>query len=143
MTSKKKRISTSAAKAKGRRLQQWVCQKVSDISGIPWGKDELIRSREMGQSGTDICVIGEAAVVFPYATECKNQEKWSLPEWIKQAKENQKDKLDWLLVCKKNHHEPIVVMDAEHFFDLYCELLECRERNKSRLNDIGLKEKKE
>ena len=53
-------IKTSSAKAKGRSLQQWVCQKISDLLNIPWGKDELIASREMGQSGVDIRLIGEA-----------------------------------------------------------------------------------
>ena len=54
----KRRIKPSSAKAKGRSLQQWVCQKISDLLGIEWGKDELIASREMGQSGTDIRLLG-------------------------------------------------------------------------------------
>ncbi len=115
---KKKKIQPSSAKAKGRSLQQWVCQKISDLTGLPWGKDELIASREMGQSGTDIRLVGEAKEKFPFSVECKYQENWSLPSWIKQAKANQMEGTDWLLIIRKNHMEPIVVMDANRFFEL-------------------------
>lgn len=117
----KMRISNSSAKAKGRRLQQWTCQKISDFLGIPWGKDELIASREMGQSGTDIRLLGEAQKRFPYSIECKYQETWSVLAWIEQAKQNQKEGTEWLLVLKKNRINPVVVVDAEHFFDLWKE----------------------
>ena len=80
---KKKRIKISSAKAKGRNLQKWVCGKISKLLNIPWGKDELIASREMGQSGTDVRLIGEALEKFPYSVECKWQETWSIPAWVK------------------------------------------------------------
>jgi len=114
----KKRISVQSAKAKGRRLQQWMMRKISELTGIPCGKDELIASREMGQSGTDVRLIGKAQEAFPWSVECKYQETWSIPKWIKQAKENQKKGTDWLLVIKRNQHEPIIVFDAEVFFYL-------------------------
>jgi hypothetical protein len=117
----KMRISNSSAKAKGRRLQQWTCQKISDFLGIPWGKDELIASREMGQAGTDVRLLGEAQKRFPYSIECKYQETWSVLAWIEQAKQNQKEGTEWLLVLKKNRINPVVVVDAEHFFDLWKE----------------------
>lgn len=114
----KRRIKPSSAKAKGRSLQQWVCQKISDLLGIEWGKDELIASREMGQAGTDVRLLGEAQKRFPYSVECKYQETWSVLAWIEQAKQNQKEGTDWLLVIRKNRIDPVVVMDADRFFDL-------------------------
>lgn len=111
-------MKVSSAKAKGRRLQQWAMRQISKLTGIPCGKDELIASREMGQSGTDVRLIGKAQQAFPYSVECKYQETWSIPAWIKQAKENQKEGTEWLLFIKKNHHEEIVVLDAEVFFKL-------------------------
>lgn len=119
MTKKKKKIKVSSAKNKGRKLQQWVMQKVSDITGIKCGKDELIRSREMGQSGTDVVLIGIAKEKFPFSIECKWQETWSVPAFIRQAKENHEEGTDWLLFLRRNRHEEVVVMDAEAFFDLY------------------------
>lgn len=118
----KRRIKTASAKAKGRALQQWTCQKISELLGLPWGKDELIASREASQAGTDIRLIGEAQKRFPYSVECKSQETWALPAWIKQAQNNQIEGTDWLLVCKRRREKPVVVMDAERFFDLLKEL---------------------
>ena len=115
---KKKRIKTSSAKAKGRTLQQWACLKISDLLNIPWGKDELISSREMGQAGTDVRLIGEAQKRFPFSVECKCQETWSFPSWIKQARSNQKKGTDWLLIVNKNYYAPVVTMDAAKFFEL-------------------------
>lgn len=112
------KIKPSSAKAKGRHLQQWACEKVSQLLGIPWGKDELIACREMGQPGTDVRLIGEAQERFPFSVECKWQEAWSLPTWIRQAQANQKPGTDWLLVVKKNRLRPVIVMDAERFFAL-------------------------
>jgi len=114
----KKRISVQSAKAKGRRLQQWMMRKISELTGIPCGKDELIASREMGQSGTDVRLIGKAQKMFPWAVECKYQETWSIPKWIVQAKENQKKGTNWMLVVKRNQHEPIIILDADIFFSL-------------------------
>jgi len=114
----KRRIKPSSAKAKGRSLQQWVCQRISDLLGIPWGKDELISSREMGQSGTDVRLIGEAQERFPFSVECKNQETWAIPQWIRQAQANQKEGTHWLLIAKRNRTKPVVIMDAKAFFNL-------------------------
>ena len=114
----KKRITVSSAKAKGRRLQQLVAQKVSDLLGIPHGKDELIQSREMGQSGTDVKLIGEAKERFKFSIECKAQESWSIHDWIDQAKGNKITGTDWLLVAKRSGSEPVAVMDLDTFFRL-------------------------
>lgn len=118
MSSKKRRITVKSAKAKGRKFQQFVAERISVFTGIPFGKDELIRSREMGQSGVDIVLLGRALDLFPFSVEAKNQEKISLWAWIKQAKENQKEGTDWLLFCKRNREDPIVVMDMGVFFKI-------------------------
>ena len=114
----KKRISVKSAKAKGRKFQQLIASKVSDLLDIPWGKDELIRSREGAQSGTDVVIIGQAKERFPYSIECKAVEKWSIHQFIKQAKANQEGGTDWLLFCKRNLEDPIVIMDVGVFFNL-------------------------
>jgi len=120
----KKTISVASKKAKARRLQDWTAKQIAKLLSCDWGKDCVVASREMGQSGTDIRLIGEAQEKFNYSVECKNQETWSLPAWIKQAKANQKENTNWLLVCKRNHHEPIVVLDATVFFGILKQLLE-------------------
>lgn len=116
--SKKKPISIASRKAKARTAQNWVAQKISDLIGYVWGKDELIAAREMGQSGVDIRLIGEAKEDFPWSVECKNNETINLYSAIKQAKDNQMNGTDWLVILKKNKHDYVAVLDAEVFFDL-------------------------
>lgn len=111
-------IQVSSAKAKGRELQKWTCQKISDLIGLAWGPDEMIASREGCQNGTDVRLVGPAKDLFPFSVECKWQETWSVLPWIEQARTNQLPGTDWLLVMKKSRIKPVVVMDAERFFEL-------------------------
>ena len=116
-------MKTSSCKAKGRKLQQYVAEQISNILSIPWGKDELIRSRGMGQSGVDVVLVGEAKEKFPWSVECKNTQKLNLWDAIGQARDNQLDGTDWLLCVKKNHESPVVVMDSMIFFKLWSRYL--------------------
>ena len=112
-------MKTSSCKAKGRKLQQYVAEQISNILDIPWGADELIRSREMAQSGVDVVLLDKAKTQFPWSVECKNTEKLNLWDAIKQARDNQQDGTDWLLCVKKNHESPVVVIDSMIFFKLW------------------------
>ncbi len=120
---KKKPISIASRKAKARELQKYVAQKISDITGIPCGKDELIESREMGQAGSDIKLIGEAKKKFPFSVECKRQEKFNLHDAIKQSKANQMEGTDWIVISRRSNEEAILTMDADKFFKLYERLI--------------------
>lgn len=116
----KQRIKISSAKAKGRRLQQWVAKQISKLLGIPHGRDELIQSRPMGQAGTDIILMGSAAEDFPFAIECKSGEHIGWQAAIRQAKTNQGKFPNWMIFLKcKNFQKPVVIMDAEVFFEIY------------------------
>ena len=122
------RITPQSAKAKGRRLQQWVCAKIAEVTGYEWGssgEDKPIESRPMSQSGPDVRMESQVCELFPFSVECKWQETWSVPAWIEQAKENQRDGMDWLLVIRRSRSEPVVVMDAEVFFRLMKGKIEC------------------
>jgi len=99
-------------------LQKLTAQKISDITGIECGKDCDIESRPMGQSGTDVILRGEAKKLFPFSVECKAQESWSIPAWIKQAQANEMVGTDWLLVAKRSREKPVIIMDMDTFFGL-------------------------
>ncbi len=111
-----KKIKISSGKAKARELQKWVCNEISKLTGISWGKDLDIESREMGQSGVDVKLRGEAQKSFPFSVECKRQESWNVHSWIKQAKDNQKEGTDWIIFARRSHEDSVVIMDAEAFF---------------------------
>lgn len=121
---KPRRIAVSSAKAKGRDLQKWVCEKISEITGFPWGKDQPIESRGMGQTGVDVRMESQVRKLFPFSVECKRQESWSVPNWIRQAKDNTIPNTDWLLIMRSNRQSAVVVMDAERFFQTYKQLID-------------------
>ena len=86
----------------------------SDLSlmvDIPWGRDELIAARPMGQGGMDIILIGEAKRLLNVSIEAKAQEKWSAGPFIRQARSNIETVDDWALIVKKSHQDPIVLID--------------------------------
>ncbi|NIU01106.1 MAG: hypothetical protein GWN01_09325 [Nitrosopumilaceae archaeon] len=117
----KSRIRISSAKQKARRLQRWVCCKISLLIDLPWGssgQDQPIESRAMGQSGPDIRLERHACLLFPFSVECKCQEKWNVHSWIDQAQSNKRPGTDWLIVAKRSRKTPVVIMDAETFFSL-------------------------
>lgn len=110
-----------SAKNKGARFQKWVAAQIGKVLNIVPEKDGDIESRPMGQSGSDVILRGRAREAFDYSIECKNQETWSLPPYIQQAKELQakEGRKNWVIFLKKNHHEELVVITAEHFFELF------------------------
>lgn len=128
-----KKIKTSSMKAKGRALQYWVCRQIADIFGVDFVQSDdecLIHSREMGQHGTDIILRGWLSYAFPYDVECKNCETLSIPKWVEQAKKNQQECREWLLIFKKQSmgNQPYVVMEWNSFEKL---MRECTNENKN------------
>lgn len=132
MTKKKtnKPISVASRKAKARKLQDWTCEQISQVTNIPWGKDDdaEIKPRPMGQSGPDVILSPHVRKLFPFTVECKNQKRLSLLDWIDQAKINCYPDTDWLLVVKRSGRKKneqtkeFVVIDAEVFFSLLRDL---------------------
>lgn len=110
-----KTIKIQSAKGKGRNLQQWVCRWISELLRIPYDQSDdqcLIHSREMGQSGTDVVLRGDASNRFPFAIECKSTETLQLFTTIRQAKINTIWPYKfWMIVHKsKRLRDPIAIM---------------------------------
>ena len=111
-------MKTRSCKNKGIRLQKWVAEQISNVTGIHWGKDTEIRSREAGQQGTDVVLSDRVKTMFPFSIECKNVEHVNFWDSVEQSKSNQEENLEWLLFIKRNNTEPLVVLDAELFFKI-------------------------
>jgi len=110
-------MKTQSAKAKGRRLQQWVRNLlIEELEVHP----EDIESRSMGAGGEDLIMARAARQKFPYSIECKNQEAVNVWKSYEQATENSGD-YEPLLVIKRNNSKPLVVVDAEYFVRLHDE----------------------
>jgi hypothetical protein len=109
-------VKTSSAKAKGRKLQQWVVEKLVAILAFD---PEDLESRPMGSSGEDVIMGVQSRKQFPYSIECKNQEAvvnvWKAME---QCQTNCKD-YEPLVIIKRNKSKPLALVDAEYFIKLH------------------------
>lgn len=109
----KKRMSPRSAKAKGRKLQNWVVEKLLDTFKGLTNLD--IRSTPMGVNGVDVQFSTAAYKKFPYDIECKNTERMTtLYNYYEQAISHETGG-EPLLIVKMNHKKPLAIMDAEHF----------------------------
>jgi hypothetical protein len=114
-----KTIKISSRKGKGRGLQMEVCRDISELTGIPYDQSSDtcdIHSREMGLSGNDIILRGEALKRFPFSVECKCSESFNLQGTYEQVATNCTSGTDWLIVHKrKSIPEIIVVLSWDAF----------------------------
>ena len=108
-------MKPQSAKAKGRNLQKWVREKLIEALDI---HPEDLESRSMGAGGEDLIMARVLREKFPHSIECKNVEKLNVWEAYEQAKANC-GKYEPIVVMKKNHKKPLVVVDAEYFIGLF------------------------
>ena len=113
-------MKTHSAKAKGRRLQQEVRDRLLEVSKL---HPDDIRSTPMGSSGEDVMLSPAARKVFPWSIECKNVEKLSIWSAIEQARANAKDYTP-VVVFTKNHETTQVAIPFDFFIKLYENYLE-------------------
>lgn len=74
----------------------------------------------MGETGEDIKLSAKGRKAFPYAVECKNQEKYSgVYKDFEQAKYHVgKHRETPILFVKMNRQKPLAIMDFDHFMKL-------------------------
>ncbi len=111
-------MKTSSAKAKGRRLQQTVRDKI--LSLFPTLElDVDVRSAIMGETGEDIKLSKKAREVFPYSVECKSMARIAAYTYYEQAKANTPAGARPLVVFKANRQKPMAMLDLNHFMELF------------------------
>lgn len=109
-------MKVSSCKAKGRRFQQWVADKLQKL-----GKNlepEDVRSASMGAFGEDILLSPAARKQFPVSIECKNVEKLSIWAAIEQARKNAKE-YEPMVAFTRNREETFVAMRFDFFLKIY------------------------
>lgn len=105
-------MKPSSAKRKGRRLQQWVRNRLLTL--VPTLGDNDVVSRSSGAGGTDLILSPAAFARFPFAVECKNVEQLNVWAAYAQAEANCDGGMP-LVVISRNRKAPLVVVDAEWF----------------------------
>ena len=108
-------MKTSSKKGKGRRLQNFVRDRL--LLSFPTLEPDDVKAAIMGESGEDIKLSPAARKKIPYSFECKNQERLSIWESLKQAVTNCNDRCP-VLIFKRNHSKTYAVIDIDKFMDL-------------------------
>jgi len=108
-------MKPQSAKAKGRRLQQEVKNKLIEELDV---HPEDIESRSMGAGGEDLIMARAAREKFPYSIECKNQEKVNVWKSYEQCEANSGD-YEPVVIIKKNNVKPLAVVDLDYFINMH------------------------
>lgn len=110
-------MKTQSAKAKGRRLQQYVVQKI--LEKFPDLSERDVQSRAMGSQGTDVVLSEKAFAAFPMNVECKMQEanKRLLDMWL-QACANTKEG-HTMVVLSANRSPVLAIIDFDVFMSYF------------------------
>jgi hypothetical protein len=72
----------------------------------------------MGAGGEDVLLSPAARRLFPVSIECKSRASFAGYTILDQAVENAPEGIEPIAVVKANRRDPIVMVDAEYFFDL-------------------------
>ena len=117
-----------SSKAKGRRLQNFVRDKLRGIYTPELHEDD-IKSQTMGMTGEDIVLSPAAREICSFSFECKNVERLQMWQAIEQCEANCKLPHIPAIVFKKNGKEPYVAIP----FTVFCDMLQFE--NEGRVNE--------
>lgn len=107
-------MKPQSAKAKGRKLQQWVRDQI--LQRFPTLSIDDVRSTSMGAGGEDVQLSTAARELVTYTIECKNRKAIAVYKDYEQAKTH--GLIEPLVILKQNLSKPLALVDAEHFLDL-------------------------
>ena len=108
-------MKTRSAKNKGKRLQNDVRDLI--LETFTELEPDDVRSTTMGDSGEDILLSPAARKLFPFSTECKNQEKLNIWSSLEQAEDNAGKHIP-LVVFKRNRSKTYVAMNIDYLMEL-------------------------
>ena len=109
-------MKTSSAKAKGRKLQDLVRDRIRSVYTEILETND-IESQVMGMSGEDIVLSPAAKKIIPYSFECKNKERLDLWKSLEQAESNSQGRSP-VLVFKRNRSKVYVAIEFDQFINL-------------------------
>ena len=110
-------MKPSSAKAKGRRLQDYVVQRI--LGTFPELEPDDVKGAIMGESGTDIKLSPAARNVLPWGTEVKNQQRLNIWAALQQAEANAPPIVTPVVVFSRNRTEVFAALTLDDLLDVY------------------------
>lgn len=109
-------MKPSSAKAKGRKFQQEVRDKILTVFKSLALRD--VQSTSMGAGGEDIKLSSEAHRLFPFSVECKHRKTFAIYNDYEQAVSNAPKGATPIVFLKANRKAPLVLLDADDFMKI-------------------------
>ena len=107
-------MKTSSAKAKGKKLQNKVRDKL--LETFPQLEENDVISQIMGASGEDIVLSPAARKLIPFSIECKKHKSFSVYNHYDQAASQNKGEA--LVIIEADRRKPLVLVDLDTFLTL-------------------------
>lgn len=113
--------NTSASKkAKGTRLEKEVARRITEVLG-----EYGVKARRMPMSGAIEGFKSDIFVNLPVSFECKNTEKWTVPEWWDQTtSQASMGKMPILVMSRNFCNDPLAVIRFEDLLTFMAYALE-------------------
>jgi hypothetical protein len=113
--------NTSASKkAKGTRLEKYIAERMNKVLG-----EYGVRAKRMPLSGAIEGFKSDIFINLPVSIECKNSEKWTVPEWWDQATSQASIGKMPILVMSRNYcNDPLAVIRFEDLLTFIAYALE-------------------
>jgi hypothetical protein len=108
-------ISTRSAKSKGVRLQNLTRDRLR--ADYPDLDPDDIKGAIMGSTGEDLVLSPAAKKRIGISVECKARAAIAVGRWYEQAQKNSQGR-EPVVIMKEDRHKPLVLVDADHYFDL-------------------------
>jgi hypothetical protein len=113
--------NTSASKkAKGTRLEKYIAERMNKVLG-----EYGVRAKRMPLSGAIEGFKSDIFINLPVSIECKNSEKWTVPEWWDQATSQAGlGKMPILIMSRNYCNDPLAVIRFEDLLTFMAYALE-------------------
>lgn len=108
-------MKQQSRRKKAQVLQNWIRKKL--LKTFKHLKKTDVRVAKTGEHGIDIKLSRIGQRLVPYQIEAKNAERFkTIYSFYKQGQKY--GELHTVLIIKQNTYQPLVIIDANHFFDL-------------------------
>ena len=112
-------MKPASAKAKGRKLQQYVRDSILEVFNKELTSDD-VRSTSMGAAGEDLQLSTKARTLLQSAFECKSRRRIAVYRDYEQAQEHaSKTKAaEPVVVIKENGKDPLALISLDWFLKM-------------------------
>ena len=109
-------MKPQSAKAKGRKLQQYVRDEI--LAHFDELENDDVKSTGMGQSGEDVQLSPAARRLLPWSIEAKARASIAACRFYDQAKEHSEGRYQPVVVMRENCGKALAIVDFQYLLHI-------------------------